>query len=126
MYYNISVNSLTLICTICNFWEGIYEKVLLFRNLNFVNQILDFEKQYIRINDGFVTKMTVFKDEDVIVYIKNLNDKLYIKRTKTITREEFETYLKTGSLVQFDENEYENTSIFDMNGVLYNPRLELE
>ena len=40
------------------------ERVLLFRKLNFVNQILDFEKPYIRINDGFITKMTAFKDGD--------------------------------------------------------------
>lgn len=103
------------------------ERVLLFRKLNFVNQILDFEKPYIRINDGFITKMTAFKDGDeAVVHTKILNGKLCDKRTKTITREELETYLKTGSLEQLDENEYEDTSIFDMNGVLYNSRLELE
>ena len=103
------------------------ERVLLFRKLNFVNQILDFEKPYIRINDGFITKMTAFKDGDeAIVHTKILNGKLCDKRTKTITREELETYLKTGSLEQLDENEYEDTSIFDMNGVLYNSSLELE
>lgn len=103
------------------------ERVLLFRKLNFVNQILDFEKPYIRINDGFITKMTAFKDGDeAIVHTKILNGKLCDKRTKTISREELETYLKTGSLEQLDENEYEETSIFDMNGVLYNSSLELE
>lgn len=103
------------------------ERVLLFRKLNFVNQILDFEKPYIRINDGFITKMTAFKDGDeAIVHTKILNGKLCDKRTKTISREELETYLKTGSLEQLDENEYEDTSIFDMNGALYNKGLELE
>lgn len=103
------------------------ERVLLFRKLNFVNQILDFEKPYIRINDGFITKMTAFKDGDeAIVHTKILNGKLCDKRTKTISREELETYLKTGSLEQLDENEYEDTCIFDMNGVLYNQGLELE
>lgn len=103
------------------------ERVLLFRKLNFVNQILDFEKPYIRINDGFITKITAFKDGDeAIVHTKILNGKLCDEKTKTITREELETYLKTGSLEQLDENEYEDTSIFDMNGKLYNPRLELE
>ena len=72
------------------------ERVLLFRKLNFVNQILDFEKPYIRINDGFITKMTAFKDGDeAIVHTKILNGKLCDKRTKRITREELETYLKT-------------------------------
>lgn len=103
------------------------ERVLLFRKLNFVNQILDFEKPYIRINDGFITKITAFKDGDeAIVHTKILNGKLCDEKTKIITREELETYLKTGSLEQLDENEYEDTSIFDMNGKLYNPRLELE
>ena len=103
------------------------ERVLLFRKLNFVNQILDFEKPYIRINDGFITKITAFKDGDeAIVHTKILNGKLCDEKTKTITREELETYLKTGSLEQLNENEYEDTSIFDMNGKLYNPRLELE
>ena len=103
------------------------ERVLLFRKLNFVNQILDFEKPYIRINDGFITKMTAFKDGDeAVVHTKILNGKLCDKRTKTINREELETYLKTGSLEQLDENDYEDTSIFDMNGKLYNPGLELE
>lgn len=100
---------------------------VLFRKLNFVNQILDFEKPYIRINDGFITKITAFKDGDeAVVHTKILNGKLCDEKTKTITREELETYLKTGSLEQLDENEYEDTSIFDMNGKLYNPRLELE
>lgn len=103
------------------------ERVLLFRKLNFVNQILDFEKPYIRINDGFIAKMTAFKDGDeAIVHTKILNGKLCDKRTKRITREELETYLKTGSLEQLDENEYEAKSIFDMNGVLYNSSLGLE
>lgn len=89
--------------------------------------IVDFEKPYIRINDGFITKITAFKDGDeAIVHTKILNGKLCDEKTKTITREELETYLKTGSLEQLDENEYEDTSIFDMNGKLYNPRLELE
>ena len=100
---------------------------VLFRKLNFVNQILDFEKPYIRINDGFITKMTAFKDGDeALVHTKILNGKLCDKRTKTITREELETYLKTGSLEQLDESEYEDTSIFDMNGTLCNPEIELE
>lgn len=103
------------------------ERVSLFRKLNFINQILDFEKPYIRINDGLITKMTAFKDGDgAIVHTKILNGKLCDEKTKIITREELETYLKTGSLEQLDENEYEDTSIFDMNGRLYNPRLELE
>ncbi len=103
------------------------ERVLLFRKLIFVNQILDFEKPYIRINDGFITKMTAFKDGDeALVHMKILNDKLCDKRTKTITREELETYLKTGSLEQLDENEYLDTSIFDMNGILHNSGLESE
>lgn len=100
---------------------------VLFRKLNFVNQILDFEKPYIRINDGFITKMTAFKDgNEALVHTKILNGKLCDKRTKTITREELETYLKTGSLEQLDESEYEDTSIFDMNGTLCNPEIELE
>lgn len=100
---------------------------VLFRKLNFVNQILDFEKPYIRINDGFITKITAFKDGDeAVVHTKILNGKLCDRRTKTITREELETYLKTGSLEQLDENEYEDTGIFDMNGLLYNPKVELE
>lgn len=40
----------------------------------FVNQILDFEKPYIRINDGCINKITAFKDgEDAIVHAKILN-----------------------------------------------------
>lgn len=103
------------------------ERVLLFRKMNFVNQILDFEKPYIRINDGLITKMTAYKDGDeAIVHTKILNRKLYNHRTKEITREEIENYLKTGSLKQLDEEEFEDVSIFDMNGRLYNSRLESE
>ena len=103
------------------------ERISLFKKLNFVNQILDYEKPYIIINDGFIKKMTAFKDGDeAIVHTKILNGKLYDKKTKTTTRDEIETYLKTGSLEQLDENEYEDTCIFDMNGMLYNPELELE
>lgn len=103
------------------------EKVSLFKKMIFVNQIIDFEKPYIRINDGLITKVTAFKDgSDAIVHTKVLNGKISNKKTKTISREELETYLKTGSLVQLDESEYENTCIFDMKGILCDPRLELE
>lgn len=100
---------------------------VLFRKMNFVNQILDFEKPYIRINDGFITKITAFKDgNEAIIHTKILNGKLCNLRTKIITRKELETYLKTGSLEQFDESQYGYISIFDMNGSLYGPELELE
>lgn len=96
----------------------------LFRKLYFANQILDFEKPYIRITDGFIIKMTAFKDGDeALVHTKILNGKTYGKITTPVTREELETYLKTGSLEQFDENEYEFCCVFDMNGVLYAPLL---
>lgn len=92
----------------------------------FVNQILDFEKPYIRINDGCINKITVFKDgEDAIVHAKILN-KFNNKRTKTISRKELELYLKTGALEQLDEEKYESITIFDMNGKLYNSELESE
>lgn len=103
------------------------ERVLLFKKLNYVNQILDFEKPYIGIIDGLITKITAFKDgEDAIIQTKILNDELCNQRTKTITREEFETYCKTGSLECLDENEYECTHIFDMNGRLYDSKVVLE
>lgn len=103
------------------------ERVLLFRKMNFANQILDFEKPYIGINDGLITKMTAYKDGDeTLVHTKILNGRLYNHRTKEITREEIENYLKTGSLEQLDEEEFECIGIFDMNGILYNSGLESE
>lgn len=103
------------------------ERVSSFRKMNFVNQILDFEKPYIRICDGLIIKTTAFKDgEEAIVHNKLLNEKLYNYRTKTITRQELENYLKTGFLEQLDEEEFEDISIFDMNGRLYNSELESE
>ena len=97
-----------------------------FRKYNFTNQILDFEKPYIVIFDGTIRKMTAFKDGDDAIIHHKLYFELCNKRTGTITREELETYLKTGSLDQLDENQYEETTIFDMNGKLYNPEIELE
>ena len=103
------------------------ERVSLFKKLNFVNQILDFEKPYIRINDGIISKMTAFKDGDeALIHTEILNGKLTNKRSKIITREELEKYLKTGSLGSLDENEYEYTKIFDMSGDVYSPTIRLE
>lgn len=102
-------------------------KALLFIKMTITNQILDFEKPYIRIHDGVIAKMTAYKDGDgAIVHTNILNGKLYNSRTKEITREELENYLKTGSLKQLDEDEFVDVSIFDMNGELYNSRLESE
>lgn len=102
-------------------------RVLLFRKVNYVNQIFDFEEPYIRIYDGFIAKMTAFKDRDgAVVHTKFLNGKLCDPRTKTITREELENYLKTGSLDHLDEEEYEGTCIFDNNGSVYNSELPSE
>lgn len=103
------------------------ERVSFFRKLYSVNQILDFEKPYIRINDGYITKITAYKDgNEALVHYNILNGKLCNRKSKIITREEFEKYYKTGSLEQLDENEYKDNSIFDMNGILYNSVLELE
>lgn len=83
------------------------EKVSLFNKMIFVNQILDFEKAYISINDGFITKMTTFKDnEGAIVHNKVLCINNLTKNATIVSRTELESYLKTGSLSSKDEKEY--------------------
>ncbi|MEE3342588.1 MAG: hypothetical protein VZS44_00675 [Bacilli bacterium] len=96
------------------------ERVSLFRKIYSVNQILDFEKPYIRINDGIITKITAFKDgSEALVHYKILNGKLCNRKSKIITREEIEKYFETGSLDQLDENEYNKNRIFDLNGIIF-------
>lgn len=98
------------------------ERVSLFRKLYLysVNQILDFEEPYIRINDGIITKITAFKDgNEALVHYKILNGNFCNRKSKIITREEIEKYFETGSLDQLDENEYKKNRIFDLDGMLF-------
>ena len=102
------------------------ERRSLFQKMNFTNQILNFERPYVRVNDGLISKMEVFKDgQEAIVHRQILNDKLCNKRCRIVTSEEFEKYLDEGSLTQLDENDYQYVKIFDINGTLYNSGEEM-
>lgn len=102
------------------------ERSFLFRKINFANQILDFEKPYIRIYNGFIIKMTAFKDGDEAIIHSKILSELHNQRTKLISREELEKYLKTGALKQIAEEEYESTWLFDTDGRVYHSELESE
>lgn len=106
--------------------EHIERKAFLFKR-NFANQILDFEKPYIKVNDGLISKITAFKDDnETIIHSEILNGKLNEKKVQIITRKELEHYLETGFLSQTDTKEYESISIFDGNGILYNSQIASE
>ena len=98
------------------------ERVSLFRKLIFANQIFDFGKPYILMFDGALAVVTVFKvGEEALAYSKQFAGKLSNERTRVITSKELEIYLATGSLEQLDENDYNNSFIFDNSGRLYEP-----
>ena len=91
------------------------ERVGLFYKIKFVNQILDFEKPYIKINDSCCTIRTVFKDgNSAIVHTKIVDMKNTFERQCTLSRSELHNFLKTGFLFGYDENEY--SKIFLING----------
>lgn len=96
----------------------------LFRRINYVNQILNFEKPYIKINDGMMSQITAYKDGDsAIVQTKLIDDKNAFNY-KICNREEIVKYLQTGSLTEIDENNYEKTYFFDKNGGIYDINLK--
>lgn len=103
------------------------EKIKFLFKRRLVNQILDFEKPYIKVNDKVISKITAFKDDDgAIIHSQILNGKLSDQKTQIITRKELEYYLKTGFLEQIDAEEYESIGIFDENGILYSSTINSE
>ena len=101
------------------------ERVGLFRKLNFTNQILDYEKPYIKVNDGIITKLTAYKDdESAIVHTQILNNQYESFKELIVSREELENYLNTGNLPEFDTDNYTYKQIFDLRGGLFDISLE--
>lgn len=100
------------------------EKIGLFKKCIFANQILDYEKPYITVFDGFITKMTAYKDDEgAIIHTEILNNKRDFCKKIIISKYELEKYLKTGELRSFDCEKYDNIQIFDINSVLYDVSL---
>lgn len=104
------------------------ERVGLFKKINFTNQILDYEKVYFKINDGYLTKIVVYKDSDgsAIVHQEILNNISSLSGSMKVSRETLENYLKTGAMSWLDPGPYEYVKIFDLNGGLYDVTLEPE
>lgn len=100
------------------------ERTGLFKKCNFANQIMDFNKPYIQVIDNFISKITIYKDDDdAIVHIVCLNNVYSIPRKLIVSKNELEEYFKTGSLSGFDNGKYNSVQIFDLNGGLYNIEL---
>ena len=103
------------------------EKRFPFMKINFANQILDFEKPYIKVYNRMILQMTAFKDgTNAILHYKTLNEKAYNHRAATITREELELYLKTGFMKELEEEEFESIILFGMDGSIYSTQIESE
>ncbi len=100
------------------------ERVRLIYKLIFTNQILDYNKPYIKVNDGWITKLVAYKDkEGAIVHTSILNNIHTIPRKITVSKEELEEYLKNGSLSGYDNIDYNSVQIFDLKGGLYDIEL---
>ena len=96
------------------------EKKGLFRKINFTNQIFDYDKPYVRVSDGIITRMTAYKDgNSAIVDASVIDNEGFITKRFTISKTDFEQYLRTGTLAGYDNNNYKNIRIFDRNGGLY-------
>lgn len=92
--------------------------------INYVNQIFDYERPYIFIHDGLITKLSFFKEKSkVISHSQLLNGSIGKEKIKTVTREEIEKYLKTGFIDNTDCTKYQSIYIFSINGLLHDSSL---
>jgi hypothetical protein len=102
------------------------ERVGLFKKTNLVNQILDFEKPYVAIFDGYVVKYVAYKDGDsAILHVELLNNIRTVESKTKLSRESLEKYLRTGTAV-FDPTQYKSIQICDTKGGLYHITLQSE
>ncbi len=96
-------------------------------NLNkyatFFNQILEFDKSYLMINDGLITNLIASKkDNGAYITANILNDKDELYKKVEVNRDELQKYLSSGSIYFNSNNFY--ISIIDLNGILYNVSLK--
>lgn len=101
------------------------ERRFLVKNI-YVNQIFNFDRPYISVHDGFITKLIFYKDGDqTICNSKLLNGILGRLNIKFITRKELENYLESGFIdgIACDKCK---TYMFDIEGFLYDSNLEKE
>lgn len=95
------------------------ERFGLFNKIELVNQIFDFEKPYIKLNDGYSTVNTAFRDgNSAIVHTKIIDMKGTFERKFTLSRSELHNFLKTGFLFGYDENEYSEIFLVSRNARL--------
>lgn len=87
-------------------------------NLNkyatFFNQILEFDKSYLMINDGLITNLIASKkDNGAYITANILNDKDELYKKVEVNRDELQKYLSSGSIYFNSNNFY--ISIIDLN-----------
>ncbi len=92
-----------------------------FWKMHVINQILDFNKTYISVNDGMINKLIAFKDNNnSFVYSKLLNNKdVQSPKTKIVSTLEIKNYLISGMMKEIDDEQYDFISILNTNGFLY-------
>ena len=85
---------------------------IVLKTYEFVNQILDFNKVYIELSNGFVKEYYTVKDENE-AYIATKYIIPYKEESKLVNRKEMEEYLKTanGGIFTTDGSYRENYSV---------------
>lgn len=95
-----------------------------FNKINFVNQILDYNKTYIKINDNYISKLVVYRDNlDVFLQTRILNNDFLEPTNILLNRREIEDYLNYGSLGNSLINKYSKVFICDICCNTYSPEL---
>lgn len=103
------------------------ERVSLIKKNIFANQILEYNKPYIVVGDRIINKITTFKDSDEsYIHFQSLTDLKTNTRKIILNREELETYHKTGTLKDIDNNTYSKRYIFRTNGGILTEQLKTE
>ena len=103
-----------------------YYDMSLFKRKRCANQILDFNKDYIKVSDGVIYQITPYKaGDDAYIYTKILNGSLCNARTKSVSRMEIANYLQFGSF-DGEIDKYAYTDIIDLDGNIYNKWIDSE
>lgn len=98
-----------------------------FNKLTFANQILDYERPYIKVADKIISQVVPYHDsEGSYIHTKILNGEFGKTKCYDITRSEIENYSKIGSFSDKEDKEYQECFIFNLEGSVYGNRIASE
>jgi len=95
------------------------EREGLFKKNTYVNQILEYDKPYLRLFDGSIAKSTLFKSKDgALLHTKSFPCYSWTHGiTKNVSRAELDVYLTYGCITDSNDEKYNSVYVINRNDI---------